>query len=309
MAASPPNFNSESPMSRVAPRTISAVLQQATVALASVASARLDAEVLLAQVLNCDRALLRAWPERELSAAHQAQYAALMQRRVAGEPVAYLIGRREFWSLELCVTPAVLIPRPETELVVEQALQRLPPQVTWRVADLGTGSGAIALALAHERPQLQVVATDISPAALAVAAANAQRLGIANVEFRSGDWCAPLAGERYAMVCANPPYVTAQDTRITTTELRFEPTHALVAGPDGLLALRAIAAAAPHYLIPNGWLILEHGDEQGPAMSALLTALGYVEVACVMDGAGMDRVAIGRWPNTPNKLGIHPATT
>ncbi|MFO1371960.1 MAG: peptide chain release factor N(5)-glutamine methyltransferase [Candidatus Competibacteraceae bacterium] len=255
---------------------------------------RLDAEVLLAAALDRPRSYLRAWPEQILEPEQAARFAVWLERRLAGEPVAYILGRREFWSLELEVGPDTLIPRPETELLVELALARSPAHQRLTVADLGTGSGAIALALALERPQMRVVATDRSPAALTVARRNAQRLGIANVEFREGDWCAPLAGESFDLIVSNPPYVAAVDPHWRQGELRFEPFSALVAGDDGLEALRLIIAQAPAHLKPDGWLLLEHGYDQGEAVPALLRERGFVEVSDHRDGAGLSRASCGR---------------
>ncbi|MBL8251831.1 MAG: peptide chain release factor N(5)-glutamine methyltransferase [Candidatus Competibacter sp.] len=257
---------------------------------------RLDAELLLAQALPRSRAHLLAWPERVPTSEQAARFSAWLERRLAGEPVAYLLGRREFWSLELAVTPDTLIPRPETELLVELALARLPAEGPVAVADLGTGSGAIALALAVERPLARIVATDLSPSALVIARANAGRLGVANVEFRQGDWCAPLSGERFQLIASNPPYVAMADPRWRSGELRFEPAEALVAGDDGLDALRAIIARAPERLSPGGWLLLEHGYDQGEAVPALLRQRGFVELSDHRDTAGVSRCACGRWP-------------
>lgn len=258
---------------------------------------RLDAELLLAAVLERPRAYLHAWPERALEPERSARFAAWLDRRRAGEPVAYILGRREFWSLELEVTADTLIPRPETELLVELALDRLPADRPVAVADLGTGSGAIALALASERPRARIVATDLSPAALAVARRNARRLGIANVEFRQGDWCAPLAGEHFDLIAANPPYVAAADSCWRRGELRFEPPAALVAGEDGQDALRAIVLQAPDHLKSSGWLLLEHGYDQGEAVPALLRERGFVEASDHRDAAGLNRTSAGRWPD------------
>lgn len=258
-------------------------------------SPRLEAEVLLAAALNRPRSTLHAWPERMPEPEQAARFNAWLNRRRAGEPVAYILGRREFWSLELAVTPATLIPRPETELLVELALERLPANHPVTVADLGTGSGAIALALAVERPQARIVATDQSPAALAVARCNARRLKITRVEFRQGDWCTPLAGERFELIVANPPYVAAADPRWQEGELRFEPSAALISGEAGLDALRAIIAAAPDHLQPGGWLLLEHGYDQGEAVPALLQEQGLVEVSDHRDAAGLSRSSCGRW--------------
>jgi release factor glutamine methyltransferase len=263
----------------------------------SSATPRLDAEVLLAAALKRPRSYLYAWPERVPALELADRFAAWLERRLNGEPVAYILGRREFWSLELEVTPDTLIPRPETELLVELALERLPAAQAVAIADLGTGSGAIALALAMERPQVRIVATDQSPAALTVARRNAQRLDVANVEFRQGDWCAPLVGEFFDLIAANPPYVAAADPCWRQGELRFEPSAALISGPDGLNALRMIIAQAPEVLKPGGWLLLEHGHDQGEAVPALLRERGFNEVADDQDSASLSRVSRGRWPS------------
>ncbi|QQS53383.1 MAG: peptide chain release factor N(5)-glutamine methyltransferase [Candidatus Competibacteraceae bacterium] len=256
---------------------------------------RLDAELLLAAALERPRSYLHAWPERVPESERATRFLAWLDRRQAGEPVAYLLGRREFWSLELEVTPDTLIPRPETELLVELALERLPTDRTCTLADLGTGSGAIALALAVERPRARIVATESGPATLAVARRNARRLNIANVEFREGDWCAPLAGERFDLMASNPPYVAAADAHWRRGDLRFEPAAALVAGEDGLEALRSIIAQAPACLLAGGWLLLEHGYDQGEAVPALLRQRGFVEVSDYRDAAGLSRTSVGRW--------------
>ena len=270
-------------------------------------SARLDAEVLLAAVLNRPRSYLHAWPERTLEPEQAACFAGWLERRLNGEPVAYLLGRREFWSLELEVTPDTLIPRPETELLVELALERAPADQPVTIADLGTGSGAIALALATERPQARIVATDQSLAALAVARRNAQRLNLVTIEFRQGDWCAPLTGDRFDLITANPPYVAVADPRWRRNELRFEPPEALISGPDGLDALRTIIAQAPDHLKPGGWLVLEHGYDQGEAVPALLRERGFGEVTDHQDAAGVSRSSSGHWPLFPNQPGCLPA--
>ena len=192
------------------------------------------------------------------------------------------------------MTPDVLIPRPETELLVEQALAHIPEDAEWTVADLGTGSGAIALAIATERPHCRLIATDNSAAALAVARANATRLGIANVEFRHGEWLKPLAGMRFDVIVSNPPYVRANDPHLTQGDVRFEPESALVAGADGLDAIRRIAADAVSYLRPGGWLLLEHGYDQAQSVRALLESHGYDMVASCRDTAGHERVTEGR---------------
>jgi release factor glutamine methyltransferase len=257
---------------------------------------RVDAEALLLHVLDKPRSWLIAHDTDALDAATVAAYEALVARRAAGEPVAYLTGRRGFWSLDLDVTPATLIPRPETELLVELALQRLPPGRPLQVADLGTGSGAIALAIAHERPQARVAAVDASGEALAVARGNAHRLGIGNVRFLQGDWMTPLSGESFAVIVSNPPYIEADDPHLGQGDLRFEPASALASGVDGLDAIRQIVAAAQARLEPGGWLLLEHGWNQGGPVCALLAAAGYAEVATFQDLEGRDRVSGGRRP-------------
>lgn len=253
-----------------------------------------DAEVLLLHALDKSRSWLFAHAADEVAADVQASFARLVARRAAGEPVAYITGRRGFWSLDLEVTPATLIPRVETELLVELALVRVPEHVPCAVADLGTGSGAVALALAQERPQARVVATDCSAAALAVARRNAQRLAIGNVSFVQGDWLAPLAGHRFALVVSNPPYIEAADTHLLRGDLRFEPATALASGDDGLQAIRSIIAAARTRLTEGGWLLFEHGWQQGLAARGLLQAAGYVEVFTARDLEQRERVSGGR---------------
>ena len=274
--------------------TIADTLRRATARLAPLhTSARLDAEVLLAQVLGRERSYLFAWPERVLSPAETAAFEGQVRHREKGVPVAYLVGRQEFWSLALQVTADTLIPRPETERLVELALERISPERPCRVADLGTGSGAIALAIAHERPDCRVVATDRSAAALTVAEANARALSISNVRFRQGVWFAPLTGERYELIVSNPPYVAEGDPHLTQGDVRFEPPGALVAGTDGLDALRQLVAAAIDHLAEDGWLLLEHGYDHGAAVRALMKTHGYGEVSTYRDDAGVDRVTVG----------------
>lgn len=256
-------------------------------------SPRLDAELLLGEVLGQGRTWLFAHAEDRVEAPAQAAYEDLLRRREAGEPVAHLLGRRGFWTLELAVTADTLIPRPETELLVEQALARLPAERAARVLDLGTGTGAIALAIASERPRADVTAVDRSAAALAVARGNAQRLGLAGVRFLEGDWFAPVAGERFDLIVGNPPYIADGDPHLGQGDVRFEPRGALVAGADGLDDIRRIAADAREQLLPGGWLLLEHGQEQGAAVREVLAQAGLVEVATVQDLEGRDRVSLG----------------
>ena len=254
------------------------------------------AEHLLSHVLGRDRAWLFAHARDPLEAEAVARFEALLERRVAGEPVAYLTGRRGFWTLDLAVGPDTLIPRPETELLVELALARLPAGAALAVADLGTGSGAIALALASERPQARVVATDASAGALEMAARNARGHDIDNVRFLHGDWWQPLAGERFDLVASNPPYIASDDPHLRQGDLRHEPVSALASGDDGLDAIRIIIAAAPRHLRAGGWLLLEHGWEQGSAIRDLLLQAGFTEVATERDLEARDRVTLGRWP-------------
>jgi len=229
-----------------------------------------------------------------VSSQNEEQLNELLARRAHGEPVAYLTGRREFWSLELNVTPDVLIPRPDTELLVEQALARIPENSAWTITDLGTGSGAVALAVAKERPRCRVIATDISAAALAIARRNAQQLNIRNIEFRHGEWFAPLAGLVVDLIVSNPPYVAEGDPHLTQGDVRFEPHTALVAGHDGLTAIRRIAAGAAAHLAPGGWLLLEHGADQGAAVVRILAAHGFTAITSHRDLAGLDRVTAAR---------------
>lgn len=253
-----------------------------------------DAALLLAHALGKPRSWLFAHADDLLGEADAARFDALLARRVAGEPVAYLTGSRGFWTLDLAVTPATLVPRPETELLVELALARLPAVAPVRVADLGTGSGAIALALAKERPRAHVVATDASPEALEVARGNAVRNRIGNVAFRLGSWLAPLAGECFDLIASNPPYIADGDPHLSQGDLRFEPAMALSCGADGLDAIRIIVRDAPACLRPGGWLLLEHGWDQGEAVRALLAEAGFVDAATARDLEGRDRITLGR---------------
>lgn len=266
-------------------------------ALGDTAGVRLDAEVLLAHVLRQPRTALIAHGDRMVAAAEAERYRTLIARRRAGEPVAYLTGEREFWSLPLTVSSAILIPRPETELVVERALALLPEPSTVeapaRVLDLGTGSGAIALALASARPRWALTASDCSAAALQVACDNAHRLGLTRIEFVLGDWFAPLMQRRFDTICCNPPYVAAGDASLEA--LRFEPISALTPGVTGLEALRALIARAPAHLERGAWLVLEHGSEQAREVAAALVAAGYARVRCHRDLAGHDRVTEAQW--------------
>ena len=255
----------------------------------------LDAELLLAHALGVGRARLRSHPEDIPAAEAATLFLDLIARRAAGEPVAYILGRKDFWTLELSVGPAVLVPRPETELLVERALL-LDPGAEASAVDLGTGSGAIALALARARPSWRIVATDISAAALAVARANAAALDLKRVEIIQGDWLACLSARRFQLILSNPPYVAADDPALGQPELMREPRLALVAPEDGLAALRAILQAAPEHLEPGGWLLLEHGATQAAAVAGALVARGFAQVRSHRDLAGRERMTEGQWP-------------
>jgi release factor glutamine methyltransferase len=265
-------------------------------ALAQAGLSPLDAQVLLAFVLGRNRAWLVAHATDALPAADAHAFARLARRRRDGEPVAYLTGQREFFGLTLTVDRSVLIPRPETETLVECALRKLPQRRASRVLDLGTGTGAIALAIAHERPEARVVAVERSEAALAVALDNGRRLALPNVEFVHGDWFGAVpADDRYDVIAGNPPYVAAGDPHLGEGDVRFEPTTALVAGIDGLDALRVIVAAAGRYLVPEGWLIVEHGYDQAGPVRALFERAGFSSLESHRDLCGIPRVAAGRF--------------
>lgn len=257
-------------------------------------SPRADVEALALQTFNLSRAALIARADSALGDAQTAQFLTLIERRRAGEPIAYLTGRREFWSLDLIVSPATLIPRPETELLVEHALRCIPIDAPSTVFDLGTGTGAIALAVAHERPLARVIATDCVRDALTIARANATRLRLTNIDFREGAWFVPLQGVTADVIVSNPPYVRADDPHLATGDLRFEPRTALVGGSDGLAAIRQIVAGASARLRPGGWLLVEHGFDQAAAVHSLLAQARYVDIRHEHDAAGQDRLVVGR---------------
>jgi release factor glutamine methyltransferase len=254
---------------------------------------RLDAQLLLARATGLRRTALLAHGEQPVTAVAQQQFERECQRRLEGEPLAYIEGHKEFWSLALQVSSAVLVPRPETELLVERTLALLPAQPL-NVADLGTGSGAIALALAHERPQWSVLGVDRSTAALNVARENARQLAISNVDWRCGHWCEPLAGNLYDAIVSNPPYVAADDPALQA--LRHEPLSALAASDDGYGDLLTIIDEAKQHLLPGGWLVLEHGNSQAERLAGALVAAGYARVVCHPDLAGHPRVTEACWP-------------
>lgn len=255
---------------------------------------QMDARVLLRHVLQCPAARLIAWPEQRLEAADWANYQQLVERRVAGEPVAYLTSSREFYGREFIVTPAVLIPRPETELLVELALAHSAGQRGLHVLDMGTGSGALAVTLALEMDAAEITALDRSREALWVAMANAAKLG-ASVSFVQSDWFSALGDEQFGLIVANPPYIAAADPHLEQGDVRFEPRGALAAGPQGLDDLAEIIAGAPARLVDGGWLFLEHGYDQAAAARGLLADAGFGSIASWKDLAGIERVSGGRW--------------
>ena len=272
--------------------TVASFLAHARRRLAHQPAAALEADLLLTEVLGKDRAWLFAHPADPVSAPQATRLHALLERRVAGEPIAYLLGRREFWSLALVVTPDVLIPRPETELLVQAALEHIPPDAGWRVADLGTGSGAVALAIARERPHCEVHATDVSPAALCVAARNIETHAPGRIHLHEGSWLEPLTG-RFHVIVSNPPYVAEGDPHLESGDCRFEPRGALTAGPDGLVAIRQIVAGALPFLEPGGLLALEHGFDQGAEVQALMRDSGYRKIRTIRDMQELERVTLG----------------
>jgi len=257
-------------------------------------SARLDAELLLAAALGKPRSFLRTWPERVVSREAHDLYDRYLARRVAGEPVAYILGRQGFWSLDLEVAPHTLIPRPDTELLVETALALLPASPS-RVLDLGTGTGAIALALACERLSWQVLGVDRIPEAVALAERNRERLRLGNVAFRASHWFSAVEGERFSLIVSNPPYIPSTDPHLKQGDVRFEPSSALVSGQDGLDDIRLIIDQAPNHLESGGWLMLEHGFDQPDAVRDLLLSRGFSAVESRRDLGGHERISLGRW--------------
>jgi release factor glutamine methyltransferase len=275
--------------------TVARALQEAILELAR-DDGRTEAELLLAQLLQCPRAWLVAHDHDVLEVEARTKFFALVDRRCRGEPVAHILGRRGFWTLDLVVTSDTLIPRPETERLVELALDQLPMANPVRVLDLGTGTGAIALAIASERAHAVVTALDADARALAIARKNAARLGLERVRFLRSDWFSAIAGETFNLIATNPPYLAEDDPHLAEGDLRFEPRHALASGPDGLDAIRSIVAAAPLHLYANGALLIEHGWRQGDAVRAFMATAGFAEVGTATDLEGRERVTTGRWP-------------
>ncbi len=261
---------------------------------------RLDAELLLSHTLKVSRGYCYSHPEQSLTIEQQLHLQALIQERIAGEPIAYLIGKQAFWNEDFIVTPATLIPRPETELLVQILLSELPLESEIQVADLGTGCGAVALTLAKERQNWQITATDFSKEALQVAKENAEALHLKNVQFSQGSWCLALPHQTYHAIVSNPPYIAERDPHLEWGDVRFEPRNALVSGPDGLSAMREIISNASDYLHNGGLLLLEHGFEQGEAVRNLLEQCGFTRIKTERDLAGHERVTSGI--NTASRL-------
>ncbi|MDD5330953.1 MAG: peptide chain release factor N(5)-glutamine methyltransferase [Sulfuricella sp.] len=278
--------------------TLNDLLRQSAAKLVSIGldprEARLEAQVLLCRALGQPRSWLVGHDRDALAPEQAAALDALLARRLQGEPVAYILGEREFFSLGFKVTPAVLIPRPETELLVELALERIPAGQRCRILDLGTGSGAVAIALARHRPEADIMAVDRSAAALDVARENALALGAHNLRFAQSDWYGALAGEKFDLVVSNPPYIAVADPHLVQGDVRHEPIGALAAGDDGLDDIRAIVLQAPEHLSPSGWLLFEHGYDQAETCRSLLIQAGFSRVATGQDLAKIPRVTYGR---------------
>jgi release factor glutamine methyltransferase len=255
-------------------------------------SARLDAEILLCQTIDMPRSYIFAHPEDELDDLTKNRFEALLQRRIDGEPMPYITGTKDFWSHELLVSPATLVPRPETELLVELALREIPRKAEWQILDLGTGSGAIAISIAAERLLCTVTATDVSPDALAIAAENVRQADLANVICIPGAWTEPVADQQFNIIVSNPPYVRADDEALQN--LRHEPLSALASGADGLDDIRILATDCKGILAADGWLMMEHGADQQADVASILEAAGWVDITCHNDLAGKPRVTVAR---------------
>ncbi|WP_407332461.1 peptide chain release factor N(5)-glutamine methyltransferase [Enterovibrio sp. 27052020O] len=256
-------------------------------------SPRIDASVLLCHVLDKPSSYLYTWSDKALSEQETKDFEALIERRKLGEPVAYIIGYRDFWSLRLNVEPSTLIPRPDTERLVELALERLPKR-EGTVLDLGTGTGAIALAIAAERPDIQVTGVDLRPEAVALAQRNQKENHITNAQFLQSSWFGAVPAQTFTMIVSNPPYIDPEDPHLSQGDVRFEPKTALIADDHGLADIRHICQHSPHYLDRDGWLLIEHGYDQGQAVRALFTEAGFSDVETLQDYAGQDRVTLGR---------------
>ncbi|MGR5096818.1 peptide chain release factor N(5)-glutamine methyltransferase [Vibrio maritimus] len=277
--------------------SIEAVLKRASLVLSETSSESpsLDAAVLLCHALGKPRSYLMTWPEKPLTESEQIAFDELLSRRTKGEPVAYILGEREFWSLSLNVAPSTLIPRPDTERLVELALDKAM-QIDGDLLDLGTGTGAIALALASELPKRRVKGVDYQEHAVELATGNAKKLDISNASFSQGSWFEPIdAAHKFAIIVSNPPYIDENDPHLSQGDVRFEPSSALVAENNGLADIETISALAPNYLLDGGWLLFEHGFEQGEAVRNILEANGFTEVITEKDYASNDRVTLGKW--------------
>ena len=278
------------------PDNIEQILRQAEQSLAAVSdSARLDAEVLLATVLDKNRSYFIAFPEQVLTDIQQAEFQHLLAKRQNGQPIAHITGQREFWSLELNVNEHTLIPRPDTEVLIEFVLQQFPQQ-SLNVADLGTGSGAIAIALASEKPDWHIVATDQSEQALETAQINANKHHCQHIDFLQGSWFDPLGSQHFDLIISNPPYIPEQDPHLQQSDVRFEPMTALASGSDGLDDIRHLIKQAPKHLSNNGWLALEHGYDQKQAIYQLLSQAGCERIVQIDDYASNPRVSAGQFP-------------
>ena len=273
--------------------TIKQILTEARTTLTS-PDARLEAELLLEAICAISRSRQFSHPDEQLREDQFEQYKSALERRLSGEPLAHITGRRGFWDVDLRVTPDVLIPRSDTEILVEQALQRIPYNARWQIADLGTGSGAIAIVIARERPQCELTATDNSAAALAVARENATALGVNNISFVAGSWGQPLKLRQFDVILSNPPYIRTDDPHMLRGDLPAEPIQALVSGSDGLDAIRRIIKDSATSLKPNGWLLLEHGYDQAAEVSALIQHADFNEIFTQKDYGGNSRVTGGR---------------
>ncbi len=258
--------------------------------------ARYESQLLLQHILHVNRAWLIAHENDELQPAGQAKFTELLERRSNGEPIAYILGNREFYGLDLTVTPATLIPRPDTEILVEAALNKMPADKIIQLLDLGTGTGAIALAIASQRPQAEITATDASQAALDIAISNGQQHHTTNVSFILSDWFSALNQDKFDIIVSNPPYIEQNDAHLLQGDLRFEPMTALASGSDGLDDIRKIVADSLLHLKPLGWLMLEHGYNQAAAVADLLAQQGFVDIATIQDFGSNDRVTIGKNP-------------
>ena len=256
--------------------------------------AKLEAQILLQHCLSVNRAWLLTHENDVMEANARAAFNTLMQRRLNGEPIAYILGKREFYGLEFKVTPDTLIPRPDTETLVEAALEKIPADQFCPVLDLGTGTGAIAISIARHRPHAKVVAVDASPTALAIAQENAKNLGVSNVQFVLSDWFSELQGRTFDVIVSNPPYIAEEDVHLQQGDLRFEPMSALASGKDGLDSIRHIISQSAYHLNPKGWLMLEHGCDQSQAVAGLMEDPGYQSISSFLDLSGLYRVTAGR---------------